>query len=277
MARPKSDTVDYFTHDVDASSRKTLTIIEGQFGIAGYGFWYKLLEWLGGKAQGHFYDAQKATDLEFLCRKCGVDGISGTEILQKLAELGAIDPILWEHKVVWSQNFVDRLSDVYKKRGRPLPQKPRFCNGNCKHSIVTDGITAPITPVSVPETPQSKPKETIPKETIPQATPSPLEIEQDPKLTAMVLCYEQNFGLPVTPTIAEELKDLSERFEPEWFAAAVKDAFKANVRRLSYVISILERWKVEGFKSPKRVPGRVRSDALGKEMKGPAPREILEE
>jgi hypothetical protein len=73
MARPKSNTVDYFTHDSNASIRKTLTVIEKRFGTAGYAFWYKLLEWLGGSSEGHYYDAREPSDLELLSRKCGSD------------------------------------------------------------------------------------------------------------------------------------------------------------------------------------------------------------
>lgn len=155
MARPRSETVEYFPHDTDASSKKTLTIIEGQFGNDGYTFWFKLLEWLG-RSSRHYYDARQPQDLEFLCRKCGVDGISGTGILDKLAALEAIDPILWFHKVIWSQNFVTRVSDVYKKRGTPAPEKPCFCDGNCHHDTHTGGIPEPETRIPDTEMQQSK-------------------------------------------------------------------------------------------------------------------------
>jgi hypothetical protein len=157
MARPQSDKVDYFSHDCDAAGGKTLTIMRGQFGLAGAGFWWSLLEGLG-TSPGHFYDGRDSTDLEFLLRKLGTDLVSGTEMLDKLAFLGAIDKILWEHRVIWSQNFVDRLADVYEKRKRPLPQKPCFCDGNCKHAIVEVGISGTETPIPVTEMPQSKVK-----------------------------------------------------------------------------------------------------------------------
>jgi hypothetical protein len=154
MARPQSDKVDYFSHDCDAAGGKTLTIMRGQFGLAGVGFWWSLLERLG-TSPGHFYDGQDSTDLEFLLRKLGTDVVSGTEMLDKLAFLGAVDKILWQHRVIWSQNFVDRLADVYEKRKRPLPQKPCFCDGNCKHAIVEVGISGTETVFPVTEMPQS--------------------------------------------------------------------------------------------------------------------------
>jgi hypothetical protein len=166
MARPQSDKVDYFSHDCDAAGGKTLTIMRGQFGLAGAGFWWSLLEGLG-TSPGHFYDGRDSTDLEFLLRKLGTDLVSGTEMLDKLAFLGAIDKILWQHRVIWSQNFVDRLADVYEKRKRPLPQKPCFCDGNCKHTIVEVGISVPETPIPVTEMPQSIVKDSIVNNTTP--------------------------------------------------------------------------------------------------------------
>jgi ribosomal protein S27AE len=145
MARPQSDKVDYFSHDCDASGRKTLAIMKGEFGLAGVGFWWALLEYLG-HSERHVYDGRDDTDLEFMLRQLGTDVVSGTKMLDKLAFLGAIDKVLWDHHVVWSQNFVDRLADVYKKRGRSLPSKPSFCDGNCSHSHTTGGITVAETP-----------------------------------------------------------------------------------------------------------------------------------
>ena len=59
------------------------------------------------------------------------------EILDSLAELGAIDANLWTEGIVWSDNFVERLSDVYKKRGTKIPQKPIFCCGK----LFTPGLS----------------------------------------------------------------------------------------------------------------------------------------
>jgi DnaD/phage-associated family protein len=43
-----------------------------------------------------------------------------------LAKLGAIDAELWENKIVWSQNYVDGISDVYKNRRTEIPSRPSF-------------------------------------------------------------------------------------------------------------------------------------------------------
>jgi len=69
-------------------------------------------------------------------------------------------------------------------------------------------------------------------------------------LSSIVICYEQNIGT-INPIIAEELQDISRNYSGEWFSEAVKEACKQNVRRLKYVVGILERWKTDGFKAGK--------------------------
>ena len=70
--------------------------------------------------------------------------------------------------------------------------------------------------------------------------------EMSPELAAIAKTYENEIG-PISGIIAEELKEIASRDPPEWFEAAVKEAVRANVRKLSYIKSILERWRKEGF------------------------------
>ena len=67
--------------------------------------------------------------------------------------------------------------------------------------------------------------------------------------------YEENIGILNTPLLAEELKDIADRYSPGWFEEAVKEAVFAGHRNLRYIKAILERWKIEGFKSPRRKGG----------------------
>lgn len=57
--------------------------------------------------------------------------------------------------------------------------------------------------------------------------------------------YEENIG-PLTPLIADMLKDAQDTFPVEWIDEAVQIAVKNNVRRWKYVESILKRWQEEG-------------------------------
>ncbi len=123
MARPKKKGVDYFPHDCVAG--KTIFILEQKFGNDGYAFWFKLLEFLGTK-DGHFLDCANIPDMEFLQAKTHLAREKMYEIFDLLAGLEAIDVELWGKRVVWSQRFVDGISDVYTNRRMKTPEKPSF-------------------------------------------------------------------------------------------------------------------------------------------------------
>ncbi|MBI4733020.1 MAG: DnaD domain protein [Chloroflexi bacterium] len=57
--------------------------------------------------------------------------------------------------------------------------------------------------------------------------------------------YEENIG-PLTPLIADALKDAEQTYPPEWAAEALEIAVKKNKRNWKYVEAILRRWKEEG-------------------------------
>ena len=57
--------------------------------------------------------------------------------------------------------------------------------------------------------------------------------------------YEQNIG-PLTPMIAEELRDAEENYPTSWIEEAIHLAVTNNARSWRYVLAILERWQAEG-------------------------------
>lgn len=57
--------------------------------------------------------------------------------------------------------------------------------------------------------------------------------------------YEENIG-PLTPMIADALKDAEETYSSEWVADAIELAVKNNKRNWKYCEAILKRWKDEG-------------------------------
>ena len=79
-------------------------------------------------------------------------------------------------------------------------------------------------------------------------TISLLSIGGNKDLASITKTYEENIGM-ITPMIAEKLKDIADKYPIDWFEEAAKEACAANVRKFSYIESILERWRVEGFKS----------------------------
>jgi DNA replication protein len=57
--------------------------------------------------------------------------------------------------------------------------------------------------------------------------------------------YEENIG-PITPLIADMLKEAEGLYREEWFEEAFTIAVKNNKRNWKYVEAILKRWKEEG-------------------------------
>jgi len=136
MARPKKQTIDYFSHDCHCSAKQTLFILEQKYGNDGYAFWFKLLEMLGS-TEGHVLDCRNPATWQFLQAKTRLSEDVCVEILKILAELNAIDSELWGEKQIWSQNFVDRISDVYRNRRVGTPAKPGFYTQKPRPAIVS--------------------------------------------------------------------------------------------------------------------------------------------
>ena len=121
--RPEKRRVDFFSHDAGAGSGRTLTILFNNFGHEGISAWWLLLETLSG-ARDHTVRVDKREDFEYLAAKLHFQPQRFKEILNKMAELDAIDKDLYTHGCIWSQNFVNRLEGVYKARGQSLPPRP---------------------------------------------------------------------------------------------------------------------------------------------------------
>jgi hypothetical protein len=130
MGRPLKQKVEFFSHDSNAHNKKTLKALRFHFKNDGYTFWFVLLELLGD-TEGHYIDCRNTDEWEFLVSETQVDGDFCDRILNLLVNLKAIDKELWtKHRVVWSQNFVNRLKSVYDKRHQELPLRPSFCHEN---------------------------------------------------------------------------------------------------------------------------------------------------
>lgn len=126
MGRLPKKGVEYFPHDTIAASTPTLFVMQEEFGNDGYAFWFKLLEFLGMKAC-LYADFSNRKDWRYFLAKAKVDEEQGNRMLDVLADVEAIDKELWEkHRVVWSDNFAERLEPLYSRREDSLPTKPTF-------------------------------------------------------------------------------------------------------------------------------------------------------
>jgi DNA replication protein len=75
--------------------------------------------------------------------------------------------------------------------------------------------------------------------------------ESHPKATLDIIkpnifrLYEENIG-PLTPLIADSLRDAQQTYPEEWIKEAIQIAVGNNVRRWNYIDRILSRWQQEG-------------------------------
>jgi hypothetical protein len=129
MARPIKRTVDYFPHDSDAGEGRTLTILFNTFGHEGISVWWTLLERISS-TDNHVISINNPEDFLFLSAKLHVQPERLKDILDKLAYLNALDLDLYNHGLIWCQNLVDRVADVYKNRGNEPPPKPSYSNND---------------------------------------------------------------------------------------------------------------------------------------------------
>lgn len=121
--RHESKNVEYFP--CYCKDGKVLYILESRWGNNGWAFFYKLWKRLGD-SDFHYIDLRPLDNWEYFRAKMGVSDAETTEILDKLAEMKVIDPEMWSHRIIWSDSFVESVSDVWMKRKGKIPQKPSF-------------------------------------------------------------------------------------------------------------------------------------------------------
>ena len=124
VGRPRKYDAEFFPHF--CNHNRILEIIIDKYGNNGYAFYYRLREILG-KTPKHGYDANSKMKYDYLLTKTGVDSELAVLIIELLCEFGEIDADLWKiEKLIWWQNFVDSLKELYKKRRNELPTKNDF-------------------------------------------------------------------------------------------------------------------------------------------------------
>lgn len=77
----------------------------------------------------------------------------------------------------------------------------------------------------------------------PDADEHPVEVL--PERPNIYRLYEEKIG-PLTPFIAEHLRDAEQEYPAGWVADAIHIAAERNAQRWNYIQSVLERWKKEG-------------------------------
>lgn len=267
MARKLRDKADYFPHYADARDGDTLTALQSQYQNDGYAFWFRLLERLAS-ADGHFIDLRNEAKYQTFAGKMYIDVEKADGIMAILVETEAIDRDLWQHKIVWCQNLVNNLADVYRNRRREIPQRPEIITKDGITTIVTSNYTVttcsndgkdPIEPAAHEQKEgftgssdvlhrkylQDKTRE---KETKQESTSSSNSNNQSLSLEKVIKDYEANIG-SVTPTIHGYIEAAYDLYGGEWILDAIGEAVKQNKPRWAYIEAILQNWKTDGRNS----------------------------
>ncbi|HHY89155.1 MAG TPA: DnaD domain protein [Chloroflexi bacterium] len=71
------------------------------------------------------------------------------------------------------------------------------------------------------------------------------EISLEAERPNIYLLYEQNIG-PLTPMIAETLRDAEQTYPEAWIEEAMRTAVQKNIRNWRYIEAILRAWKERG-------------------------------
>jgi DnaD/phage-associated family protein len=72
-----------------------------------------------------------------------------------------------------------------------------------------------------------------------------IPVEVLPESANIFRLYEENIG-PLTPMIADTLRDAEESYPDQWIEEAVRLAVENNARTWRYVEAILSRWQEKG-------------------------------
>lgn len=265
MGRAAKSGVDYFSHDVGAHNRRTLSALRSRFGNDGYAFWYILLEVLGEQTTLSL-DCSDEINWIYLCTETAVSEVSAAEILELLSRMGAIDKNLWQnHKIIWCQSFVDRLESVYKKRREQIPEKPVPERNSGLFDDIPSEVSAPKTRVSAAESTQSKVKESkVNKSKVKQSKSNTNYVRTDNSddgknelYFAALALYEKRIGT-ISQSVQERICALVDDVGLDFCAAAINKAAQKGSAHIGYIEAAAAGMKRDAEKKGDRQNGADR-------------------
>ena len=158
MARKKENTADWFPHYIPTKGTR-VRILKQRFGATGYLAYFTLLEYLT-VTDNHYLDFQNEREKLAYQAEIGADDVLFDNIMDSIWRLEIIDRDLWlNEQIIWCQELVDSLSQLYKNRGRSAPNQPspkEFLPKRKRFLGVDYPKESGTTHISTPKNPQSR-------------------------------------------------------------------------------------------------------------------------
>tara|TARA_Y100000590_G_scaffold457820_1_gene611265 strand:+ start:729 stop:1184 length:456 start_codon:yes stop_codon:yes gene_type:complete len=122
MARPQKNTVDYFPHDCIKS--RELSLLESKFGTdLGYRFYYQMLELLG-RTPDHTLPYVSEIDRLYVSNQLQIEIEELDKIFSFAVDLKLLHSESFKAGLIYSEQLVAGVADVYKKRKSSMPCPP---------------------------------------------------------------------------------------------------------------------------------------------------------
>ena len=189
--RKNKHSADYFPHYVRHGNK--MNYIENKYGNNGYAVWFKLMERLS-ETDFHYCDLSDESEMMFMASRCNVDENMLKEIISLLSKFEWLDSFLWtNYKVIYSQEFVNSLVEMYKRRNVDSPTlMSTFIHLGVKYPYI-NSINVDINDNNSYKIHQSKVKESKVKETT--INNSPFKIEKTIHIDQAILIIEKDESL----------------------------------------------------------------------------------
>jgi DnaD/phage-associated family protein len=222
MARPQKDGLDYFPHDVYASSDAKIEPLLLLYGSKGYGFYFLHLEYIYRSPDLEF-DISDAETREVIQQKLHISADEYEQILNSCLKHKCFDDEFYKTTGKLTSNGVKkRAKAVIEKR-----EKMRLAYEKKISGEVSDAETTHIK--------KSKVKKSILKDLN--------NNDHDHARTEIFSTFEKEFGRPLSPLEFEQITQWEKEYGPELIIEALKRAVLGGKHNFKYINSILLEWK----------------------------------
>lgn len=240
MARPHSEGLEYFEHDVDASNDEKIESMEAIYGAAGYAFYFKMAERIyraGGKLS-----VSDAEMRQILARKCLCSSEEWMKMLATALKIGLFDAKIYETNFVLTSNGIQkRCRKVFDKREK-MAEKYR----NRVSAAETYPETPPVEESRVEESRVKKKRAQKLVGVIDAGNLMPAKPDPDNVAATLATAAKANEFLFLEDGTYPHLSvpEISELWEV-WLTFRRKNRFDNSPRALKIALNKLQEWPVE--------------------------------